>query len=239
MNKFDPFITQPTPSAERPLLGVTVLVVEDSRYACEAMRLMCLKSGARIRRAGTLEQARRHLRTYRPGVVIVDMGLPDGSGAELIADLAHGSPRVEVILGSSGDADAEAAARVAGADGFLPKPMASVAAFQAEILRHLPEGAAPSGPRAINTDDISPDPMALRDDLSHAADLLSSSVQDFELDYLTQFVNSIAIQTQDPALTDANNALARRRASGAPLRPGVARLSQAIQDRMESLPRPI
>lgn len=36
MDTNDPFTANyPTPTATRPLLGLTVLVVEDSRYACE------------------------------------------------------------------------------------------------------------------------------------------------------------------------------------------------------------
>src|SRR5210317_1182874 len=99
MEKKDPFAaTIPAPTSARPLLGLTILVVEDSRYACEAMRLLCLRSGARIRRADCIRSARRHLQVYRPSVVIIDLGLPDGSGGDLIRELATTEPRVDVIL---------------------------------------------------------------------------------------------------------------------------------------------
>ena len=88
----------PAPTADRPLLGLTVLVIEDSRFACEAMRLLCLRSGARIRRADSLRAARRHLQVYRPSIVIADLGLPDGNGIDLIAELAQSQPRVDALL---------------------------------------------------------------------------------------------------------------------------------------------
>ena len=121
-DELESLMMKQVPTADRPLLGLTVLVVEDSLYACEAMRLLCLRSGARIRRADSLKSAHRHLSVYRPVVVIVDLGLPDGSGAELINELAIQAPRVAVILGISGDTDGEEVAIAAGADGFLEKP---------------------------------------------------------------------------------------------------------------------
>lgn len=239
MNTLEDLFTSRPPTSKRPLLGLTVLVVEDSRYACEALRLMCLKSGARIRRAGNLFQARRHLQTYRPGVVIVDLGLPDGCGTDLIHELQTATPRVDVILGSSGDIDAENRAITAGADGFLPKPISNLAAFQSIVLSHLPEDRIPTGPRSLPSDEISPDPMALRDDLSHVADLLNGEVDEGQIDYVTQFMHGIALSMDDPALVDANTSLARRRLAGEPLRPGIARLASAIQEHLNKPQSPL
>jgi PleD family two-component response regulator len=82
--ELDQMAAAAAPTRARPLLGLTVLVVEDSRYASEALRLMCLRSGARIRRADCIASAKRHLNVYRPSVAIIDLGLPDGSGLDLI-----------------------------------------------------------------------------------------------------------------------------------------------------------
>ena len=75
-----PFPPLPARSPDQPLAGLTVLVVEDSRYASEAVRLLCLKSGARLRRADCLRAANRHLRVYRPAVIIVDLHGADQEG---------------------------------------------------------------------------------------------------------------------------------------------------------------
>ncbi|MGB0905001.1 MAG: response regulator, partial [Mangrovicoccus sp.] len=117
------YLMRRQPTAARPLLGLTVLVVEDSRFASEAVRLLCLRSGARIRRADCLNSARRHLRTYRPAVVIVDLGLPDGSGEDLIQELAESSDPMELVLATSGDPDGRARAMAAGAMDFFEKPI--------------------------------------------------------------------------------------------------------------------
>ncbi len=220
------------PTSNRPLLGMTVLVVEDSRFSCEALRLMCLRSGARIRRADCLKSARRHLRVYRPSIAIVDMGLPDGSGAELIHDLNNACPRVGVILATSGDDGTQQQARDAGADGFLPKPLANVGAFQQTILDLLPVDRRPSGPRVLNDEVVAPDPMAYRDDMSHVANLLDDHQDGPVLDYLLQFIGGVARSAADNQLEDAANDLADSREDKAVLPGKVARLAGLVQDRL-------
>jgi len=230
----DPFAAKnqmPTPG--RPLLGLTLLVVEDSRFACEAVRLLCLRSGARIRRADCLKSARRHLRVYRPTVIIVDLGLPDGSGSDLIEELANTVPRVSVILGTSGDEFARETAIAAGADGFLPKPVSSLAVFQNEILTRLPKERQPVGPRIVPDETVEPDLIAFRDDMAHVAEVLGDHHNEDVLDYVAQFVGGVARSARDHTLADAAERLARTRAKGAPVATDTARIAGLVQQRLD------
>lgn len=232
MDDFKDIMMDRTATAARPLLGLTVLVVEDSRFASEAMRLLCLRSGARIRRADCLSSAQKHLRVYRPSVVVVDLGLPDGSGADLIAELVQASPRIEVVLGISGDAGREAEALAAGADGFLTKPIESLGVFQQAILTHLPENSQPPGPRVVPNETITPDPIAFRDDIAHVADVLRARPDGKTLDYVAQFTSGIARSAHDAPLEAAALALAKDRAKGQPIRNGVQRLNGMFKERL-------
>lgn len=227
MSDLDSLAPQRAPSHQRPLLGMTVLAVEDSRYASEALRLMCLRSGARIRRADCLASARRHLSVYRPSVVIVDPGLPDGSGIDLIADLARAVPRVGVILASSGDPDTRPAAVAAGADGFLAKPTLSVGRFQQEMLRHLPRDRCPAGPYALSEEMIAPDPLAYRDDLEHVRSLLEDMPERATQTYVTQFLLGVARVAGDDVLAEAAAGL-----SGFGSEAGIARILSLIETRL-------
>jgi DNA-binding NarL/FixJ family response regulator len=219
----------------RPLTGLTVLVVEDSRFASEAVRLLCLRSGARIRRADCLRSAERHLRTYRPAVVIVDLGLPDGDGAGLIRQIASAEPRVPVVLGLSGDPDGRDAAMSAGADGFLTKPVESLATFQQAILSALPPEAQTGGPRLLPDDVIQPDTSGLRDDLAHVAEILSNAHDTAAIDYIARFLAGVARSAHDAALEDAATALARDHQAGHALASDLARISSMVQDRLASV----
>ena len=205
-NDFADFLAQRRPTPERPLQGQTVLVVEDSRFACEALRLLCQRSGARIRRADTLRSARRHLQAFRPTVVIVDLGLPDGNGADLIRELDGGRPRISAIIGMSGDDGSEQIARDAGADAFLAKPIATVGQFQEVILSALP--TLPPMLRAVSDDQVTPDRLAVRDDLSRVAAVLAETDGTATHAYVAQFLGGLARIADDAELEAAAAELA-------------------------------
>lgn len=226
-------IAKPTP--ELPLAGQTMLLVEDSRFASEAIRLLCLRSGARVRRADSLRSANRHMRSYSPSVVIVDIGLPDGSGLELISELAGAATRIPVILATSGDADAEETAVEAGADGFLLKPVQSIGAFVERVLSLLPESEAPAGLRPVAQGRVDPDRKALRDDLEHVARLLSEGGAPAEMSYATQFLSSVAHLAGDDALEIAASDLARHLKAGGRLTKPLERAMGLLNARLDGL----
>lgn len=192
----------------RPLAGLTILLVEDSRYASEAVRLICQRSGARLRRADCLRSAHRHLATYRPSLVLVDLGLPDGSGLDLIRELASLGGHAPVVLATSGDDPglAEVAAMAAGAHGFVAKPLQSIAAFQKLVLGHFPDRAKAQRNIVPFENQVTPDPLAMREDIEHALDLVRDTMLDDGgemLDYCRQFLTSLAESAGDPGLKSA------------------------------------
>ena len=200
-------LARPVPTAQRPLLGLTVLVVEDSRFASEAVRLLCLRSGARIRRADSVRSAARHFATYRPEVAIVDLGLPDGSGLTLIERMAAASEPPDVILATTGldRTEAEAAARAAGAHGMLAKPIESLAVFQQAILQHLDADRRPMGLRAVPTERVTPDPFALQEDLALAERMLMDD--GVAPGFVTGFLQGLARSGRDADLLEQTERL--------------------------------
>ena len=187
--------TAPNQASRLPLQGLILLVVDDSRFTCDALRLILHRAGAKLRRAESLEIARLHLGCYRPDLILVDLGLPDGRGEDLIAELsAQGFP----VLGLSGNPDGRDAALDAGAAGFVEKPIGSVAGL-VRLIRQLVTGA---GAEDKGEDRPAPpgDLAALRDDLAHAAALLD---RDGDLGYARAFLQSLARAAGDAPLEAA------------------------------------
>ncbi len=124
----------------------TVLVVDDDAVSRLVLARMLRNLGHAVVEAASLAEA-RECATAEPAIdlIVTDYCLPDGTGAELLADLRGGRPPTLGVLVTGVARFAPGAAPTAGAgpaaaDAWLSKPVDSRAL--AACLRALPEGQA-------------------------------------------------------------------------------------------------
>ena len=127
---------------------ITVLVVEDDEAMREEwVRMIDAAPGiALLAQAGSLREARTALASHAsPDVLIVDLGLPDGDGTELIRELAKGAPDTSaLVITVFGDEAHVVHALEAGARGYLLKDATREDFARAVRLVHA--GGAPLSP---------------------------------------------------------------------------------------------
>ncbi len=127
-----------------------ILLVEDDRVLrhslCEALSV----EGYELRTAASLADARAQLRHLSPGqaidLLVLDLGLPDGDGGSLLAELRHSS-NTPVIVISAREAEGQKIQLLdQGADDYLVKPF-GIGELLARIrvaLRHRGHAAEPA-----------------------------------------------------------------------------------------------
>ena len=103
---------------------VRIMLVEDQ---ADFRRLLAALLGRQadlevVAEAGSMHEARGHAASMQFDVAVLDLGLPDGHGANLIPDLRRSSPNAAVlVLSASLDARNLKRAADAGAAGVLDK----------------------------------------------------------------------------------------------------------------------
>lgn len=125
----------------------TVLVVEDEpRVRARFVELVAAHAGLRcVGSAATLASGREALERLCPDVLLTDLGLPDGSGIELIA-ATHALERrvLPMVITVFGDEQHVVAALEAGALGYLLKDTPSEQV--APAIMDLVAGGSPISP---------------------------------------------------------------------------------------------
>lgn len=115
-----------------------ILIVEDEAEIRRFVRLTLESEGHVVHEAGGLQRGLIEAGTRRPDLVVLDLGLPDGDGVQLIRDLRTWSAMPVIVLSArSGEAD-KIAALDAGADDYLVKPFGAgelMARVRAQLRR--------------------------------------------------------------------------------------------------------
>ncbi len=98
-----------------------VLVVDDEPQLLRALAITLTASGHEVRTAATGWRPLAEVAARPPDLVILDLGLPDIDGAEVIARLRHDSGVPIIVLSGRTGGD-KVAALDAGADDYVTKP---------------------------------------------------------------------------------------------------------------------
>lgn len=124
-----------------------ILIVEDDPPTRARLARVCAQVDPQgvCQMADSLAQARNRLDTQGFDLVLLDIGLPDGSGLELLPWLQQHAPRTDaVVISSLGDDATVLAAIRAGAVGYLLKNGSDVEL--ALSLGSMQRGGAPIDP---------------------------------------------------------------------------------------------
>lgn len=115
---------------------VTILLVEDDPLLRDAFRLLLEDAGYRVREAGTVAGALRSVDELRPSLILLDLGLPDGPGLDIVRTLRQRPETREIpVVALTGRAgvDERLTCLEAGCTAYLAKPVEP-----RELLRQLP-----------------------------------------------------------------------------------------------------
>jgi len=122
------------------------IVIEDEPQIRRFVRQALEGEGWQVHEAVNLQRGLAEAGTRKPDLLVLDLGLPDGDGVDLIRDVRGWSNVPIIVLSARTDEADKIAALDAGADDYLIKPFGTgelLARVRANLRR--PRAAAPTG----------------------------------------------------------------------------------------------
>jgi two-component system, OmpR family, KDP operon response regulator KdpE len=122
----------------------TVLVIDKEPQILRALRINLSVRGYEVITAATGAAALRAAAEQRPEVVVLDLGLPDMSGIEVLEGLRGWMTAPVIVLSARVDPHQKVQALDAGADDYVTKPF-GMDEFLARLRAAVRRGAAAAG----------------------------------------------------------------------------------------------
>jgi two-component system KDP operon response regulator KdpE len=125
----------------------TILVIEDEAQMRKFLRASLTSHGFHLVEAATAREGEALATTHTPDLILLDLGLPDGDGIDLVRRLREWSKTPILVVSARGREADKVEALDAGADDYLTKPF-GVSELLARIrvaFRHATAGSAARG----------------------------------------------------------------------------------------------
>jgi two-component system KDP operon response regulator KdpE len=135
---------------------MTVLIIDDEIQIRKLLHLTLTGAGYRVRDASNGQTGLNEAALGRPDVIVLDLGLPDMDGVEVVKRLREWSQTPILVLSVRAAADQKVAALEAGADDYMTKPFDGtelIARLRALVRRSPAEAGEPvflSGPLQLD-----------------------------------------------------------------------------------------
>ncbi len=123
-----------------------ILVVDDEPQILRALRINLRVRQYEVRTAGSASEALELAAKHPPDLVILDLGLPDMDGVEVIHGLRGWTDAPIIVLSGRADSTDKVEALDAGADDYVTKPFGMdelLARMRAVTRRASPDSDAP------------------------------------------------------------------------------------------------
>jgi len=120
----------------------TVLLVEDEKQMRKLVTISLQANDFEVIEAETAEEGIKQAAAYTPDLVLLDLGLPDMDGFNVIKRIREWSTMPIIVISASGQEDKKVRALDEGADDYLTKPFGA-AELMARIrvaIRHNARG---------------------------------------------------------------------------------------------------
>jgi two-component system, OmpR family, KDP operon response regulator KdpE len=176
-------VVESAPTAARGRVDMSskshILVVDDEPGILRFLRVALIANDFAFASARSVQEATQYIASHEPNVVVLDLGLPDGDGKEVIRRVREWSD-VPIIVISARDREAEKIEALdLGADDFVTKPF-GVGELMARIRAALRNRAGrPAETGAVRIADVEIDPVRHR--VKRAGQEVRLTPKEFEL----------------------------------------------------------
>lgn len=144
------------------MTGATILIIDDEPQIRRLIGAALKRAGHDAIEASTAREAQALVSSRRPDAVLVDLGLPDRDGLELVSAFANAGTMAILVVSARDATDEKIAALDLGADDFVTKPFDTeelLARLRAALRRR---NSAATGPRVLTFGGIELDEAAHR-----------------------------------------------------------------------------
>ena len=116
--------------------AIHIVLIEDEKQIRRFLRMTLEAEGLRVHEAETGKQGLNEVRAHQPDMVILDLGLSDMDGIEVIRQLRSWTRLPILVLSARSEEAQKVNALDAGADDYLTKPFGAPE-LMARIRAHL------------------------------------------------------------------------------------------------------